>query len=86
MLKARKLGCLAPVVYHVEHDAATIYMEEVQGRSVKAAISSGDLGNDGAPCCQPEIYAICDATDIMTMLASKLMLCRVPLLTPCLPT
>jgi len=56
MLKARKLGCLAPVVYHVEHDAATIYMEEVQGRSVKAAISSGDLGDDGAPCCQPAMH------------------------------
>ena len=52
MLKARKLGCLAPAVYHVEHDAATIYMEEVQGRSVKAAISSGDLGDEGESCCE----------------------------------
>ena len=53
MLKARKLGCLAPVIYHVEHEAATIYMEAVQGRSVKAAIASGDLSDDGAPCYEP---------------------------------
>ena len=48
MVKARKLGCLAPVVYHVEHEAATIYMEAVQGRKVKDAISSGDLSDAGA--------------------------------------
>ena len=49
MVKARKMGCLAPVVYYVEHEAATIYMEHVQGRKVKDAISSGDLSDAGAP-------------------------------------
>jgi len=47
MVKARKLGAWAPVVYCVEHDAATIYMEKVGGRSVKEAILSGDLGDTG---------------------------------------
>ena len=49
MVKARKLGALAPVVYCVEHEAATIYMEKVAGRSVKEAILSGSLDDAGEP-------------------------------------
>lgn len=47
MVKARKLGALAPVVYCVEHEAATIYMEKVAGRQVKEAILSGSLDEAG---------------------------------------
>lgn len=48
MVKARKLGALAPVVYCVEQEAATIYMEKVAGSSVKDAILSGSLSEEGA--------------------------------------
>ena len=76
MLKARKLGCLAPVIYHVEHEAAAIYMEEVQGRSVKAAISSGDLSEEGAPCWESStpLFSFLYA-DVMTLLAVERMFC-----------
>lgn len=47
MVKARKLGALAPVVYCVEQEAATIYMERIAGSSVKDAILSGDLSEEG---------------------------------------
>ena len=35
MVRARKLGVITPVPYHVEIQAASIYMEFVEGRSVK---------------------------------------------------
>ena len=35
MVRARKLGVMTPVPYHVEMQAASIYMEFVKGSSVK---------------------------------------------------
>eukprot|EP00891_Asterochloris_glomerata_P003059 jgi/Astpho2/3059/Aster-03363 len=43
ILRARKIGVACPVVYYVEQEAATIYMEQIQGRSVKALISEGKI-------------------------------------------
>ena len=53
MVKARKLGALAPVVYCVEHEAATIYMEKVPGRQVKEAIHAGTLTAPGEAAQAP---------------------------------
>lgn len=35
MLRARKLGVRTPVPYHVESSASAIYMEHVQGQTIK---------------------------------------------------
>ena len=53
ILRARKIGVACPVVYYVEQEAATIYMEQIQGRSVKALISEGKITEAGGamvPC------------------------------------
>ena len=53
ILRARKIGVACPVVYYVEQEAATIYMEQIQGRSVKALISDGKITEAGGamvPC------------------------------------
>lgn len=47
MLRARKCGVLTPVIYSVEHEAATIYMERIDGESVKDVLLSGNLSSDG---------------------------------------
>lgn len=43
IVKARKLGVPTPVLYFVEHEASAIYMELIQGCSVKAALHEGKL-------------------------------------------
>lgn len=43
MLRARKLAVPAPVVYHVDQDTASIYMERVPGHSLKTILQSSDL-------------------------------------------
>ena len=40
LLRARKLGVPTPVVYHVDHATSCIYMERVQGHSVKTLLRS----------------------------------------------
>ncbi len=47
MLRARKSGVLTPVIYNVEHEAATIYMEHVEGSSVRDLLLSGSLSSAG---------------------------------------
>ncbi|CAK0780705.1 hypothetical protein CVIRNUC_005146 [Coccomyxa viridis] len=47
ILRARKLGVPTPVLYYVEHDAASIYMEKVQGVSVKEALQGKQLDQQG---------------------------------------
>ncbi|PRW58873.1 EKC KEOPS complex subunit bud32-like isoform X1 [Chlorella sorokiniana] len=47
MLKARKLGVHTPVVYHVDHATSSIYMERVQGHSLKTLLHGGQLGGTG---------------------------------------
>lgn len=46
MLRARKSGVLTPVIYNVEHEAATIYMERIDGASVRDLLLSGNLNSD----------------------------------------
>ncbi len=46
MVKARKLGVVTPLVYYVESEASSIYMERVAGRSVKEVLLAGGL-DDG---------------------------------------
>ena len=41
MLKARKLGISTPVLFDVELEAGTIYMERVDGSSIKALLKQG---------------------------------------------
>lgn len=48
MVKARKLGLAVPAVYYVEHEASTIFMEKVVGRSVKEILLAGNLAPEGA--------------------------------------
>ncbi len=52
ILRARKLGVPTPVLYLVEHEASSVYMERVEGCSVKAALHEGALTADGTlpPC------------------------------------
>ncbi len=47
MLRARKSGVLTPVIYSVEHEAATIYMERIVGASVRDLLLSGKLKSNG---------------------------------------
>ena len=56
ILRARKIGVACPVVYYVEQEAATIYMEQIEGRSVKELISEGKITEAGGvmiprTCC-----------------------------------
>ena len=41
MLRARKLGVPAPVMYAVDTATASLYMERVHGQSLKAALTGG---------------------------------------------
>lgn len=43
MVRARRMGLRTPVVYLVEHEAHTIYMEHIAGSSVKALLRAGEL-------------------------------------------
>lgn len=47
IVKARKLGVQAPVVYEVDAATATITMEHVHGQSVKEVLRLGSLGREG---------------------------------------
>ena len=43
MLRARKLGVPTPVLYYVDQQTNTIYMERVNGHSLKATLHQGTL-------------------------------------------
>lgn len=47
MLRARKSGILTPVIYSVQHEAATIFMERIDGVSVRENLLSGSLTATG---------------------------------------
>lgn len=49
MLRARKSGVLTPCIFHVENDAATIFMERIVGQSVRDVLLSGNLAPAGMP-------------------------------------
>lgn len=49
ILKARKLGVATPVLYFVEHEASSVYMERVQGGSLKEALHDSALTGEGEP-------------------------------------
>lgn len=44
MLRARKLGVPTPVLYHVDSATSSIYMERVEGHSVKTLLKGGGDG------------------------------------------
>ena len=46
MVRARKLGVMTPVPYYVEMQAASIYMEFVNGSSVKEVCCLGTVTDD----------------------------------------
>lgn len=47
MLRARKTGVLTPCIFFVENDAATIFMERIEGQSVRDVLLSGNLAPAG---------------------------------------
>ena len=49
MLRARKSGVLTPCIFFVENDAATIFMERIEGQSVRDVLLSGNLTPAGMP-------------------------------------
>lgn len=52
MLRARKLGVPTPVLYHMDAATACIYMERVQGHSVKTLLrgAEGTMSEAGESC------------------------------------
>lgn len=49
MLRARKSGVLTPCIFFVQSDAATIFMERIEGQSVRDVLLSGNLPPAGMP-------------------------------------
>lgn len=47
MLRARKAGILTPVIFSVQNEAATIFMERIDGVTVKETLLSGTLTEQG---------------------------------------
>ena len=47
MLRARKNGILTPCIFFVEHEAATIYMERIEGQTVRDILLSGNMTSAG---------------------------------------
>ncbi|KAK9829315.1 hypothetical protein WJX72_005157 [[Myrmecia] bisecta] len=58
MLRARKVGVLTPVVQHVDHEASTIYMQKVIGRSIKDVLHEGSLEAEGLKLLMAEVGRI----------------------------
>lgn len=48
IFKARKLGVVTPVLYHVDLAAGKIFMERIEGDTLKHLLHSKSLGEDGA--------------------------------------
>jgi hypothetical protein len=48
VLRARKAGVPAPALYSVEQESASIYMERVEGRSIRHLLADGALDDAGA--------------------------------------
>lgn len=47
MLRARKAGVPAPALYYVESETASIYMERIDGHSVRHMLQEGLLDDAG---------------------------------------
>lgn len=47
MVRARKMGVLTPVLFFVEQETSSIYMEKISGQSVKQLLLTGDLDAAG---------------------------------------
>lgn len=45
MMRARKLGVLTPVLLHVELESSSIYMQQIEGHSIKTLLMQGSLGD-----------------------------------------
>lgn len=58
MLKACKLGVLAPTLYYVDAESSSLFMEFVPGISVKERLHQG-LSKDGAPPAVPSCQPAC---------------------------
>lgn len=77
---------IASVVYHVDHATSSIYMERVEGHSLKTLLHGGDLGGTGERQQQghwvnPSRVAGADGTGvgvtaIMSFKAIDLLVCR----------
>jgi hypothetical protein len=46
-LRARKAGVPTPTLYYVELEASSIYMEKVEGRSIRHLLQDGELDDAG---------------------------------------
>ena len=65
MLRARKTGVLTPCIFFVENDAATIFMERIEGQSVRDVLLSGNLAPAGM-----------SVSALMSNLPNALMYCQ----------
>lgn len=58
MLRARKSGVLTPCIFFVENDAATIFMERIEGQSVRDILLLGNLAPAGIPAFTLDSWAL----------------------------
>jgi TP53 regulating kinase-like protein len=55
LLKARKLGVFTPAVLHVDLEHSSLYLEKIEGQSIKAALHGGLLAADETTRVMKEI-------------------------------
>eukprot|EP00877_Chromochloris_zofingiensis_P014462 jgi/Chrzof1/926/Cz01g34020.t1 len=58
MVRARKMGVLTPVLFFVEQETSSIYMEKISGQSVKQLLLTGDLDAAGVDAMMAQIGRI----------------------------
>ena len=82
MLRARKTGVLTTCIFFVENDAATIFMERIDGQSVRDVLLSGNLTPAGVSASAISLrpaktYPMCSVTlpQIFAFLASWTACC-----------
>lgn len=44
LIRSRKLGVLTPVLYYVDYNSNSLFLEKIEGRSVKEMLSDGAVG------------------------------------------
>lgn len=46
LIRSRKLGVLAPVLYFVDYATNSLYLEKIEGKTIKKVLSEGDLNSE----------------------------------------
>lgn len=76
MMRARTLGVAAPAIWHVDLASSSIYMERIDGYSVKHCIIQGKLQGPGA----------CGHPLLKTLMLWKFWECPTPPAQPSMPS